>query len=72
MSKIKTNEQCIRSLLKDMSTFEAALLRERLLKIAELTRIDLKKNPEGYNTQLSSPWHFEQLCNKIDKHLKTD
>lgn len=67
--KLLTNEQMLRSLLKEISGFEAALLRERLVKIAEITRKAIKDNPEAFTNPIVHPDMYEQLFLKIDKHL---
>lgn len=70
--KIKTNEQMLKALYKDLSMFEAAVLRERLLKIAELTLRDLKERPETYENPLLDAQIYKSVSDKINKHLGTD
>lgn len=72
MAKTKTNEQLLRGLLKDLNTYEAAILRERLLKIAELTRQDIKENPENYENFVCPPQIMIAVCDKIDHYLKIE
>lgn len=60
---IKTNEQCIMSLLKDLHPIEAALLVDRLIVISKLTREAIAEDPASFKT------NYIGLCDKIDKHL---
>lgn len=72
---IKTNEQCLRELLRDISnqhSFYAAILRERIQKIAELTRQDIKENPTRYDNSIFSHNWYIAVCEIINKHLNDD
>lgn len=70
MSTYKTNEQLLRALLKDLNTFEAAILRERLLTVSVMTRQAVSENDESFNSPFTNKYTFIDLCDKIDKHLK--
>jgi hypothetical protein len=65
----QTNEQSFKSLLKDLHQVELAILRERILKIMELTLQDIEINPKDWETQIIHPNVFINLNNKIQKHL---
>jgi hypothetical protein len=67
--KMKTNEDMLKALLKDLHTFEAAILRERLVKIAEITRDAIGKSPTGFNNPFFDHTWYLSVCDKIDKHL---
>ena len=69
MKSYKTNEQLLRALFKDLTTIEAALLRERLQKISELTRDAIKNDPKSFANPFVSERDFLRLCDKIDNHL---
>jgi hypothetical protein len=46
-----------------------ALLRERLLKIAEITKKDIEKNPEAWRNPLVSTGMYIDFCNRVEKIL---
>lgn len=69
MSKLITNEQLIRKFLKELHTIEVAMLRERIVRIAELTRQDIEEDRKPYNTIATTANDFLILCDKIDKYL---
>lgn len=72
-NKPLTNEQRIDRMLKDMNSWETALLRERIQKISEITRNDIiKRKGDGYNTPFTTTDHWLSVCDKIDKHLNAD
>lgn len=48
----QTNEQSFKSLLKDLHQVELAILRERILKVMELTILDIEENPKIGKKQL--------------------
>lgn len=70
MPDIKTNEQRIKALMKEMNTYEVALFAERLLRIAEITRNAIAVNPKPFNTGFTSAKMYLDVCDKIDKHFK--
>ena len=72
MAKQKTNEQRLRAFLKDINGIEAAILRERLLKIAEVTKQSIKAEPEAYAKGFIHVSLFESVCDKIIEHLKIE
>ena len=71
MPQLKTNEQLLRALLKDLDLIETMLLRERLHKISALTRQAITENPASFDNPIIHHSYFLSLCDKIDRHLGT-
>lgn len=69
MQKIKTNEQCLKEFLKDLDMFDAAIVRERLTKISDITREAIKENPASFDNFVFDHTYYLSVCDKIDKHL---
>lgn len=67
--KRKTNEQVLRALLRDLSPIEAALLRERIMHVMQLTQEDILKNPEKYTNFFVNPQMYSDLCSKVLNHI---
>jgi len=67
-----TNDKAFKSLLKDASPIEIALLRERLVLIMEMTRDDVNKNPENWNNPIVHSSQYIRLADLVDKHLGFD
>jgi hypothetical protein len=65
----QTNEQSFKSLLKDLHQVELAILRERILKIMDLTLDDIQRNPKDWEKQIVQPNVMMNLNEKIQKHL---
>jgi len=65
----QTNEQSFKSLLKDLHQVELAILRERILKIMELTIEDIERNSTNWEKAIVQPNLFINLNEKIQKHL---
>ena len=65
----QTNEQSFKSLLKDLHQVELAILRERILKVMELTMEDIERNPKDWEKAIVQPNLFMNLNEKIQKHL---
>jgi len=65
----QTNEQSFKSLLKDLHQVELAILRERILKIMDLTIEDIQRNPNDWEKQIVQPNVMMNLNEKIQKHL---
>jgi len=72
MKQRLTNEQRLRKLLKDLHTYEAAILVERLRCISEATREAIKANPEDFDNPIFNHHHYLAVCDKIDKHFGSD
>lgn len=67
--KQKTNDQAIKSLLKDLDLMELAILRERLLTISDMTRQSIKQDSDAWANGFVAPSIYEGLCDKVYKHL---
>lgn len=68
--KVKTNEQLFRALFRDLTTVEVAMLRDRVQKIAQITREDINgENRQAYNNFVLSVHDWARLLDKIDNHL---
>lgn len=72
--KRKTNKQRLKSLFKELENtpYEVglAVLRERLLLIAELTKKDIQDSPDEWNANpFFSAAKYSDLCDKIVNHL---
>lgn len=64
------NEKAIKALLKELTGLETAILRERLLKIAEITLKSIEKNPESFRNPIIDERIYKTTCNKIIDKLK--
>mgnify|MGYP007090444922 CR=1 FL=1 len=69
MTKQKTNETQIKTLIKNLNLMELAILRERLLTMGDLTRQSLKEEPNAWDKGFIAPSYYQSVCDKIDKHL---
>jgi hypothetical protein len=67
-----TNDKAFKSLLKEASPIEIALLRERLVVIMELTRDEVIKNPENFYNPIVHSSAYLKLADLVDKHLGFD
>jgi hypothetical protein len=65
----QTNEQSFKSLIKDLHQVELAILRERILKIMDLTIEDIHRNPNDWEKEIVQPNVMINLNEKIQKHL---
>jgi hypothetical protein len=63
-----TNDQMIKNLIKDCDMIDFMILRERLVKIAEITLADLKKDPKAYDNPIFNHTYYEHLSNMILLH----
>jgi hypothetical protein len=63
------NEKALKSLIKELNHIEIALLIERVLLVMDLTLDDIKQNPEQWERHFIHPSLFEQLSEKVKKHL---
>jgi hypothetical protein len=64
-----TNEQMIKALLKDLSTIETAILRERIVKIFEITEEAIKENPDSFRNPIIHYSIYNIIGSKVNKHL---
>lgn len=67
--KHQTNEQMIKALLKDLNTMETAILRERIVKIFEMTEEAIKKNPESFRNPIVHHSIYNHVAEKVNKHM---
>jgi len=70
--KIKTNEQMLKALIKDLDTSHsiyAAILRERIIKMMELTLTSIETEPEKWNNSFIHPNMYKELNNIVQKHI---
>ena len=67
--KGKSTSLLIRNMIKNMDDVQLALVRERLLHVAEMTLSDLKLNPHKYKNGIIAPGLIESTMQKINKGL---
>lgn len=67
--KHQTNEQMIKALLKDLNTMETAILRERIVKIFEMTEEAIKTNPESFRNPIVHYSIYNHVAEKVTKHM---
>lgn len=67
--KGKSSSLLLRNLIKDLNEIEVAVLRERIMKIAEMTKSDLKLNSQNYKGGIISPHIIESTMDKTIKGL---
>lgn len=67
MKKNQTNEQLLRKLISTNSPMENALLRERIIKVMELTIEDMEKNPDGWRKGFIAESLIVDLSNNVNK-----
>jgi hypothetical protein len=67
MKKNQTNEQLLRKLISANSPMENALLRERIIKVMELTIEDMGKNPNEWRKGFIAESLIVDLSNNVNK-----
>lgn len=67
--KHQTNEQMIKALLKDLTTMETAILRERIVKIFEMTEEAIKENPKSFDNFIIHHSIYNHVAEKVTKHM---
>lgn len=65
--KSLTNDQLLLKLVKELDPFEAMIVRERLVKIAEISLQNIKEKPEGYDNPIFDHTFYERTCSHILK-----
>ena len=60
-----TNEMLLRKLIKEINPYEAMIVRERLVRIAEITLDAIKKDPKSYNNPIFNHEFYVTTCNHI-------
>jgi hypothetical protein len=68
-TKLKTNETMVKELLKELSGFELALLRERIVKIMDTTIESIENNPTQWENCIVHPSMYLELHKKVNKHI---
>lgn len=68
--KYRTNEAALKGLIKSLGPVENALLRERILKIADLTEEAIAKDPASFRNPFMSEKMYLQVCKTIKEHLE--
>jgi len=72
IEKQKTNEQCLRALLKDCHTMEIAIIRERMLTWAEDELKLINENPTKWDNPIFHHGVYMAVMEKIIHHLKME
>ena len=67
MKKNKTNEELLRKLISTNSPMENALLRERIIKVMEMTIEDMKENPDTWRKGFIAESLIVNLSNNVKK-----
>ena len=68
-TKNLTNEQRLKNLIKENDAYLNAILVERILLIIEETAKELEKNPQGFNTFVTSAGMYQNLISNVKKHF---
>lgn len=63
--KGKSNSLLLRKLIQSLDPIEAALVRERLFQIADVTKKDLTENPDKYKNGIVTPKLIEGTMDKV-------
>lgn len=69
---MKTNEKRLKALLKEAEQTHpvlSAILRERIVKIMEITMDSIEKEPEKWNSIFVHPNTYKMLNDLVTKHL---
>ena len=67
MKKNQTNEQQLRKLISTNSPMQNALLRERIIKVMEITIEDMEKNPDTWRKGFIAESLIVELSNNVKK-----
>ena len=67
MKKNQTNEQLLRKLISSNSPMENAILRERIIKVMEMTIEDMKENPDTWRKGFIAESLIVDLSNNVNK-----
>ena len=72
MATHRTNDQMLRAFLKEVNNdmLVTCVLRERLMKMADMTRQAMAKNPESFDNPVFNRSYYVAFCDLVDKHLK--
>ncbi len=64
----RTNETMIRDLVDNLAPLSLAILRERIVKIAELTKQAIEDNPTAYDNPIYDHTYYLHVCDEIFKY----
>ena len=67
--KMVTNETLIKDLLKELSSIEIAILRERIVKIMDATKQSIENNPNEWENYIIHTSLYIGLQEKVNKVL---
>lgn len=67
MSKSKTNDQMLIELIRTNSPMQNAMLRERIVRIMEITVKDITDNPDNWNSGFIHPSLYTELGDNVNK-----
>jgi len=72
-NKSLTNEQVLKRIInKELNTFQIGILRERIIKICELSLEDIEKNPKKWINPFYSVNYFKLTFEQILKSTNFD
>lgn len=66
----KTNDQKLRSIIKNLHPVELALLVERIETMMKLTLQDIEEDPKSYDNWIVSHHAYVGMANKVIEELK--
>jgi hypothetical protein len=70
---MKTNKQVIKSLIKELENtpyeIGLAILRERLIAIAQISKVGIEENPKDWDNPIISSGMYMDFCNRVINHL---
>jgi hypothetical protein len=69
MKKIKNNEEMLKELIKTNSPLLNAILRERIVKIMEITKNDIEQNPENWENGFIDASIYTDLCKNVNNTI---
>jgi hypothetical protein len=69
MKKIKNNEEMLKELIKKNSPILNAILRERIVKIMEITKNDIEQNPENWKNPIIDVSIYTDLCKNVNNTI---
>jgi hypothetical protein len=73
---MRSNKKVIKSLIKELENtpyeIGLAILRERLITIAEISKKGIEESPKDWNNPLISSSMYMDFCNRVINHLEFD
>lgn len=70
MANINNNKKALLEGIKMLNTFDLALLRERIIMVAEHTIKEVENNPDGYKNGFVAPAQLIKSMNNIKEAFK--